>query len=339
VAESLREIVYEFRFSWQGKPFQVGVSIGLVELSPAIGSAAEALAAADMACYAAKDDGRNRVHVYHPDNLELSRRREEMGMVSAVQRALTDGSLELFAQIIAPVREEVLLPHYEILVRMRDPAGNHIAPGAFIPAAERFQLMSSLDRWVVTHALQFAAAQARNGNPIELSINLSGQSLSEDQFLDFVIRQIDESGVVPGHLCFEITETAAINNLTRAVRFMTSIRRLGCHFALDDFGSGMSSFGYLKNLPVDILKIDGSFIKRLHESPVDQSMVRAIHEVARLMNMKTVAEFVENAEILQILRDIGIDRAQGYFLGKPTPIAELFPVGAEATPQLKLVRP
>ncbi|MBI5460795.1 MAG: EAL domain-containing protein [Gammaproteobacteria bacterium] len=344
VAESLREAVSEFRFQWQDKSFQIGVSIGLVELSPTVASAAEALAAADMACYAAKEDGRNRIHVYHPDDVELTRRREEMGMVTAVQRALTDDSLELFGQIIAPVREETTLPHYEILVRMRDPEGHFISPGAFIPAAERFQLMSSLDRWVVSHSLRFAAAQARGGNPIELSINLSGQSLSEDQFLDFVIREIDQSGVTPEHLCFEITETAAINNLARAVRFMTSIRRLGCHFALDDFGSGMSSFGYLKNLPVDVLKIDGGFIKRLHESPVDQSMVRAIQEVARLMNMKTVAEFVENAEILHVLRDIGIDRAQGYFLGKPAPLTELFPAGVQTTamiavpPQLKLVR-
>jgi EAL domain-containing protein (putative c-di-GMP-specific phosphodiesterase class I) len=203
--------------------------------------------------------------------------------------------------------------------------------------------MSSLDRWVVSHALRLAAAQAQGGEPVELSINLSGQSLSEDQFLDFVVQQIEQSGVNPGHLCFEITETAAINNMARAVRFMTSIRKLGCHFALDDFGSGMSSFGYLKSLPVDILKIDGSFIKRLHESAVDQSMVRAIHEVARLMGMKTVAEFVENAEILQVLRDIGVDRAQGYFLGRPTPISELFPKSETAAattfvPQLKVIR-
>ncbi|HEY9199707.1 MAG TPA: EAL domain-containing protein [Gammaproteobacteria bacterium] len=325
VAEGLRETVNDFRFQWQGKTFQIGVSIGLVELSPRIGSAAEALAAADMACYAAKEDGRNRVHVYRPDDEELLRRRAEMGMVSAVQRALADDSLELFAQVIVPVRETMELPHYEVLVRMRDPDGKTIAPGAFIPAAERFQLMSSIDRWVVSHALELAAGQAQLGQPIELSINLSGQSLSEDQFLDFVIREIERSGVDPARLCFEITETAAINNLTRAVRFMTSIRRLGCHFALDDFGSGMSSFGYLKTLPVDLLKIDGGFIKRLHENAVDQAMVKAIQEVARLMHMKTVAEFVENAAILQVLHEIGIDRAQGYHLGKPTPVRELFP--------------
>lgn len=329
VAEHLRQAVNEFRFHWQGKTFQIGVSIGLVELTARTGSAAEALAAADMACYAAKEDGRNRVHVYRPDDEELLRRREEMGMVSAVQRALAEGSLELFAQIIAPVREDMPLPHYEVLVRMRDPEGKPISPGAFIPAAERFQLMSSIDRWVVGKALQLGAEQARLGQPIELSINLSGQSLSEDQFLDFVIREIERSGVDPAHLCFEITETAAINNLTRAVRFMTSIRRLGCHFALDDFGSGMSSFGYLKNLPVDVLKIDGGFIKRLHENPVDQAMVKAIQEVARLMNMKTVAEFVENAEILDVLREIGVDRAQGYHLGKPAPVREVFPGAAQ----------
>lgn len=325
-AEDLRETVNAFRFQWQGKTFQIGVSIGVVELTAYTGAAAEALAAADMACYAAKDDGRNRIHVYRSDDEDLVRRREEMGMVSAVQRALADNSLELFAQVIVPVRETMQIPHYEILVRMRDPEGKYIAPGAFIPAAERFQLMSSIDRWVISHAVHLAAAQAGRGQPVELSINLSGQSLSEDQFLDFVIRQIEHSGVKPQHLCFEITETAAINNMARAVRFMTAVRRLGCHFALDDFGSGMSSFGYLKNLPVDVLKIDGGFVRHLHESAVDQAMIKAIRDVAELMHMKTVAEFVENAEILEILRQIGIDRAQGYHLGKPTPVCELFGV-------------
>ena len=332
VVQELRSAVNAFRFEWAGKTFQIGVSIGVVELSPAIGTAAEALAAADMACYAAKDDGRNRVHVYRPDDADLSRRRDEMRMVSAVQRALRDGSLELFAQIIVPVREATTLPHYEILVRMCDPEGEYISPGVFIPAAERFQLMSAIDRWVVSRAVQLAAVQARRGRPVELSINLSGQSLSEDQFLDFVVDQIEKSGVDPAVLCFEITETAAINNLARAVRFMTSIRRLGCRFALDDFGSGMSSFGYLKNLPVDVLKIDGSFIKKLDESAVDRAMVKAIHDVARAMDMTTVAEFVENPAILRVLQEIGIDRAQGYHLGKPTPVAALFGVQPRACP-------
>ncbi|MFP5505665.1 MAG: EAL domain-containing protein [Gammaproteobacteria bacterium] len=324
VAEKLRETINAFRFQWQGKTFQIGASIGIVALTPRIGSATEALAAADMACYAAKDDGRNRIHVYRQDDEDLVRRREEMSMVTAVQRALADNNLELFVQVIAPVREHMPLPHYEVLVRMRDPEGKHISPGAFIPAAERFQLMSAIDRWVVSHAVRLAAAQSQRGQPIELSINLSGQSLSEDLFLDYVIGEIERSGVRPEHLCFEITETAAINNLARAVRFMTTIRRLGCHFALDDFGSGMSSFGYLKSLPVDVLKIDGGFIRRVHENPVDQAMVKAIREVAELMHMKTVAEFVENAEILEVLRDIGIDRAQGYYLGRPVPASELF---------------
>ncbi len=324
VAENVREAVNAFRFQWQGRTFQIGVSIGVVELTASIGSATEALAAADMACYAAKDDGRNRVHLYRPDDENLARRRKEMDMVSCVQRALSDDRLELFAQVIVPVREDMALPHYEILVRMRDPAGEYIAPGAFIPAAERFQLMSAIDRWVVGHALRLAAALARRGQPAELSINLSGQSLSEDQFLDFVSREIERSGVDPAHLCFELTETAAINNLPRAVRFMTTIRRLGCHFALDDFGSGMSSFGYLRNLPIDVLKIDGGFIRHLHENAVDRAMVKAIREVAGLMDMKTVAEFVENAEILAALHEIGIDRAQGYHLGRPMPVGELF---------------
>ena len=341
VSETLRQVINEFRFSWHGKSFQIGVSIGLVEMNSTLGSSAEALAAADMACYAAKEDGRNRVHVYRPDDQELLQRREQMGMVAAVQRALAEDHLELHAQIIVPVSESITVPHYEILVRMRDPDGNLVSPGAFIPAAERFQLMSSLDRWVVQHSLHFAAHRARIGQPVELSINLSGQSLSEDQFLDYVIEHISRSGVLPEYLCFEITETAAINNMARAVRFMTAIRKLGCHFALDDFGSGMSSFGYLKNLPVDFLKIDGSFVRNIDVNPVDQAMVKAVQDVARLMNMRTVAEFVENQASLDTLKSIGIDRAQGYFLGRPMPLIELFPDTVQiddTAPRLKLVK-
>jgi len=324
VAENVREAVNAFRFQWQGRTFQIGVSIGVVELTASIGSATEALAAADMACYAAKDDGRNRVHLYRPDDENLARRRKEMDMVSCVQRALSDDRLELFAQVIVPVREDMALPHYEILVRMRDPAGEYIAPGAFIPAAERYNLMPAIDRWVIRHTLKALAAQRQEHAASACAINLSGQSLGDEAFLSFVAEELKSTGVAGERLCFEITETAAIGNLTAAIEFITALKAIGCQFALDDFGSGFSSFTYLKHLPVDKIKIDGSFVQNMATSSVDQAMVQSMAQVAHALGKVVVAEFVENQETAELLRNFGVDYAQGYHLGKPVTLQAAF---------------
>lgn len=323
-AEKVRALINEFRFVWEGRAFQIGVSIGLAPLQSGIDSAAEVLAAADMACYAAKEDGRNRIHVYRLDDEELHRRKAEMHMLSAVRRALDEDGLELFAQPIVPVGTDPGLQHYEILVRMRDGQGGHVPPGAFLPALERFQLMGVLDRWVVRHAVAFLQQQLEAGRRPALSINLSGQSINEDAFLDFLIEQVAPLGADSGLLCFEITETAVVGNLDRALRLIEALQAQGCHFALDDFGTGVSTFSYLKNLRVNYVKIDGAFICNILENEIDQVMVKAIVEVARVLGMQTIAEFVEDAAVHRHLGELGVDYGQGYWYGRPEPVDALF---------------
>jgi len=252
-----------------------------------------------------------------------------MGMVSAVRRALAENRFELFAQPIVSTHGEST-PHYELLIRMRDEEHGYVSPGAFLPAAERYQLMSDIDRWVVDESLRLLMDQDRCGREIKISINLSGQSLGEEDFLDYVLRKLDRIGPCTTQICFEITETVAVNNLSIALKFIEAIKRYGCKFALDDFGAGVSSFGYLKNLPVDYVKIDGVFIRAINNNEVDQAMVKAIAEVASVMGIKTVAEFVENKESFELLKEIGIDYAQGYWIEKPKPVSEIFDVEAHS---------
>jgi diguanylate cyclase (GGDEF)-like protein/PAS domain S-box-containing protein len=326
VAETLRSLIKEFRFVWGDKSFQIGVSIGLVSLTQEQSCSAEILSAADMACYVAKEQGRNRVHIYQLDDENMHRRRTEMGMVSAVRRALAEDRFELFAQPVIRTRDEQTA-HYELLIRMRDEECGYVSPGAFIPAAERYQLMSDIDRWVVNESIELLLDQERCGREIQVSINLSGQSIGEERFLDYMIKKLDRLGTCATQVCFEITETVAINNLGLAIKFIEAIKRYGCKFALDDFGAGVSSFGYLKNLPVDYVKIDGVFIRAIHKNEVDQAMVKAIVQVSNVMGIRTVAEFVENKESFDLLREIGIDYAQGYWIEKPKPISEVFDIG------------
>lgn len=323
VAEALKQTISEFRFLWSDKSFQVSASIGLVPVTREQNCAADILSAADMACYAAKEEGRNRVHVYQPDDEHLHRRRNEMSMVTAVRRALLEDRFELFAQPIVSTRDADDV-HYELLVRMLEADGNYLSPGAFLPAAERYQLISDIDRWVISDAIRLLQEQECAGRKIRISINLSGQSIGEADFLDFVSRKVEGLGLSARQVCFEITETVAVNNLGLALKFIEKIRRYGCKFALDDFGAGVSSFGYLKNLPVDYVKIDGVFIRSIHNNAVDQAMVRAIAQVSAVMGMRTIAEFVENRESLDLLRDMGIDYAQGYWIAKPGPAAAMF---------------
>ncbi|NIW86858.1 MAG: EAL domain-containing protein [Gammaproteobacteria bacterium] len=318
LAQKMRDAVNGFRFFWQESSFGIGVSIGLVPITGATEGMTALLSAADAACYAAKDQGRNRIHVYHEHDAELVRRHGEMQWVARIQHALEENRFHLALQSIVPVdptRREGA--HYELLLRMEDDDGQPIQPGEFLPAAERYSLIGRLDRWVVRAAFDWLARHARNLPDLHLCcINLSGQSIDDPGFLDYVVCQLDETGVPADKICFEITETAAIAQLSGAMRFMTALRGRGCRFALDDFGSGLSSFAYLKNLPVDFLKIDGAFVKGIDTDPMDLAIVRAIHELARVMDKQTVAECVYDEAALEKLREIGIDYAQGHAFGE-----------------------
>ncbi|HET8708104.1 MAG TPA: EAL domain-containing protein, partial [Pseudomonadales bacterium] len=325
VADTLRKVIMDFRFSWRGATFSVGVSIGIVPITSATESASSALTVADAACYSAKDSGRNQIHVYEPDDSEYQKRHGQMQWVTRIQEAIAEDRFCLFCQPIVPVNSIDKKPsHYEILIRMIDHDGKLITPAAFIPVAERFRLMMDIDRWVVTHALN-KISEIDLGEDIKVfyAINLSGVSLGNAEFLNFVQDQITRSKVRPEQICFEITETAAISNISRAIELISTLKNMGCYFALDDFGSGLSSFAYLKELPVDFLKIDGEFVRDMDKNSVDEAMVSAINHLGHVMGIKTVAEFVENDAIMQKLREIGVDYAQGYGIAKPYLIDDL----------------
>lgn len=321
IADNIRQLIKEFRFSWEEKNFEIGASIGLVEISEDSESLAAVLSAADVACYAAKDMGRDRVHVYEQENEDLQQRRGEMQWVSQINDAITNDRLVLFCQPICNTRaENDLEEHYEILIRMLDDKEQLIFPGVFIPAAERFDLMSKIDRWVIKKLFsQIAKHMNLHGSAPKygFAINISGNSFNDENFLGYVAEMFGLYGIPHSMICFEITETAAITNLSKAHRFMRIMGKLGCKFSLDDFGSGLSSFAYLKNLPVDYLKIDGAFVKDLLDDPIDRAMVKSIHDIGHVMGIKTIAEFVENQEIREQLALIGVDYVQGYGIEKP----------------------
>jgi EAL domain-containing protein (putative c-di-GMP-specific phosphodiesterase class I) len=241
------------------------------------------------------------------------------------QQALAENRFELHGQFIRPAVRKAAVPHYEVLVRLRDPDGQLVAPMAFIPAAERYNLMQSIDQWVVRHALELLAGQ-KTGGEMSLAINLSGQSLGSTEVLDAIQRAIVDAGVSPASLCFEITETAAITNLAAATRFMRSLRDLGCRFSLDDFGSGLSSFGYLTNLKVDYIKIDGHFVKNILADPLSRSIVDSINRIGHVLGISTIAEFVESGEIAAALEKLGVDYVQGFGIHRPEPLAALLAV-------------
>ena len=323
IAEALRKAIVDFRFAWKNRSFTIGVSIGLVNLAEGPHTLASVLSAADAACYLAKDKGRNRVQVYRPEDDEVALRRGEMEWVNRLHRALAEDRLCLYAQPMHAMHStgtEVL--HQELLVRLIDENDELIQPITFIPAAERYHLMPSIDRWVIRTAFRLLADRRAAGDASALSgtyaINLSGASIGDDQFLDYVRESFARFRIPHRAICFEITETTAVTSLSKAAEFIGAMREPGCRFALDDFGVGVSSFTYLKQLPVDYIKIDGSFVRNMLHDPVDAAMVEAIHRIGRVMGKQTIAESVETAATLEALRSVGVDFAQGNAIAPPT---------------------
>ena len=327
LVEAMLSVIRDLRFSRCNRVFEVTVSIGVTAIDSDVGSAPEVMLEADLACHAAKDAGGNRLHLYHSEDKNLVRRHSEMQWVSKLTEAIESDKLVLYYQDIVPViPDKNAGHHFEVLVRMLDDSGDIISPDRFLPAAERYNLITSLDRWVVAHSLAWYARHSLTAGTAGLdtiSINLSGASVTDTDFLEYIKNEMKRCEVPPGVICFEITETAAIANIEAAAEFIHELKRLGCRFALDDFGSGLSSFAYLKNLPVDYLKIDGSFVRDMETDAVDCAMVSAIYQLASVLGIKTIAEFVENDNILKKLADIGIDYAQGYGISRPLPLQDM----------------
>jgi diguanylate cyclase (GGDEF)-like protein/PAS domain S-box-containing protein len=336
ISRTLCRTIGELRFSWEDKVFEVGVSIGLVPVTTASEGPTQLLSQADVACYMAKDLGRNRIHVYTVEDKDLSRRERELHWASLISGALEQDRFRLYVQPILSLdsSKATTWNHYEVLLRMLDDDDSEILPGVFIPAAERYNLMPSLDRWVIQNTLAYYDKQRRllEAGETTLSINLSGNSINEEGLQTYIEEQLTQFNVPPQAICFEITETAVIHNLSRASEFIRSMKKLGCRFALDDFGSGLSSFAYLKTLPVDYLKIDGEFVRDMMNDRIDDAMVASINNIGHVMGIKTIAEFVENSAILDRLRELGVDYAQGYGIAIPEPIERMIPAGHRDSP-------
>ncbi len=309
-------------FTWEESTHEVSVCIGVAPITVQSESAAVILSSVEVARNAAKERGKNRIQVYEQDDTDLQRRRDEMQWVGRIQSALRESRFLLYGQLIQGLDVQNGEQHYEVLLRMLDDQGKLIPPMEFLPAAERYHLMVSIDRWVVQQAIDQMLSMAGDVQtfPCNLSINLSGQSMSDEAFADFVCEQLKRLGSYAGLICFEVTESAAIANLDDAKRFMAKIKSQGCKFSLDDFGTGLSSFAYLRNLNVDYLKIDGSFVRKIDVDPVSEIMVSAINQVGHAMGLLTIAEYVENETIKQKLCDIGVNFGQGYALEKPKPL-------------------
>jgi diguanylate cyclase (GGDEF)-like protein len=346
IAEKLRRRIGEVRFAWRDRSYVVGASIGAVVLDATFRSEAEVLSAADSACYLAKDSGRNRVKVYQPDDQQLRIRTGELEWVTRVASALDENRLVLYAQEIRAVRPGLGDPRFEVLLRLVNETGDLVSPMAFIPAAERYGMMAKLDLWVIDRAVAELGARRRDGLKLPLLIlNLCGASIVDPALLGYVRDRLAAANVPADRVGFELTETAAITNLAAAARMLRELRNLGCTLGLDDFGSGMSSFGYLRSLPVDFVKIDGHFVREMHLDPVDRAMVAAIHTVGHVMGLTTVAEWVEHEAAQDLLAAIGVDFVQGYAVASPMRLANALQrmdqqagQKTEAKPLVRLVR-
>jgi EAL domain-containing protein (putative c-di-GMP-specific phosphodiesterase class I) len=331
LAESIRRRIAELRYDWNGRIFAANSSIGVIVLDATLATVGDALSAADQACYLAKDSGRNRVQLYRPDDQQVKSRHGEMRWVERLNAALDSGSFVLVAQEIRPIgpppqiatRHSTVL-RFELLLRMIASDGTWIPPMAFIPAAERYGLMPRVDRWVIAQACRELATLRSTGRRLPVCmINLSGASVSDPSLADYISSCLRQYSLPGPQIGFELTETAAIGNLASASQLMTRLRGLGSPIALDDFGSGMSSFSYLKALPIDYLKIDGSFVRDVCTDPVDRAVVEAIQRIGRVMGIQTIAESVENEETLRALAEIGVDYAQGIHVAQAAPLTEI----------------
>ena len=325
IANTLLKLVQDFRFVWDDNNFVVGASIGVVVIDANSGNITDLMRAADAACYSAKDAGRNRVHVVQENDTTLASHYGEMLWVTKINNALDENRFVLFYQRISSLNKSELKQKdmFEVLVRMKDENGEIIPPGAFIPAAERYNIMISLDRWVIGEVITWLSENHSTlQNLGKCSINISGSSIGHPDFLSYIKQKINTSNVPADKICFEITETSAVRHLSEATKFIDELKAIGCSFALDDFGCGLSSFAYLKNLQVDYLKIDGMFVRDIDNDPIDYAMVKSINEIGHVMGKKTIAEFVENDKVLAILQDIGIDYVQGYGIEAPRPLSD-----------------
>lgn len=321
-AENLRRVIEEHVFHWQGRSYSVSVSVGIVPVTDASDTPGNVLSLADTACYAAKDSGRNCVHTYESDNVSVQLRHGEMRWAARINQAMHDNRLELNCQRIAALGAEQGGAHYEVLLRMRDEQGGLIMPGEFLPAAERYNLSCRIDRWVIDNVFSWLAARPRALAKVgQVGINLSGKSIGNADMLEFILSAFRGGRVPANKICFEITETAAIADMVGATHFIARLKECGCRFALDDFGSGFSSLAYLKQLPVDYLKIDGAFVRDMDSDSIDYAMVRSINDIGHLLGKQTVAEFVESDATMDLLRSLGVDFVQGYAIGRPQPIA------------------
>jgi diguanylate cyclase (GGDEF)-like protein len=336
IANNLLRAFEQFQFNWDENTFTLGICIGVVPLDSKTTDIASAMSAADSACYIAKESGRNQVQVAQLGDRRLQQRHGEMQWVSRLTRALEENQFVLYYQPIVPCADRQHRGSFiELLLRLVDDDGSIVAPRIFLPAAEKYNIAVVIDRWVVANAMRWLAVNSGAGRlPVKLCINLSGQSIGNQEMLRFILNTMDETGIDPENILFEITESAAIANVASATSFMLTLRGCGFRFALDDFGNGLSSFNYLKKLPVDYLKIDGHFVRDILSDPVDYAMVRSINELGQLLDKRTIAEYVETQEVAEELRSIGIDFMQGHAFGKPEPLDSLV---LHSRPQLIVV--
>lgn len=324
LAKMIIDTLSEQPFIWEDIRLSLNCSIGIRLIDHTASSPQMVHAQADTACHVAKEEGRNRFSLYCLDDKELRRREQEMESVNLVHNALANQRIELFAQRIISLEDDEEGMHFEILVRIRNAKGEYISPGIFMPASERYNIAHLIDKQVVSQTLDWFADHPEALDKLsQVAINLSGHSMGNKEFTQFLLARLEESPVPCSKVCLEITETAAMSNMNQAIEFFSQLKSLGCVIALDDFGSGLSSFGYLKKLPVDIVKIDGIFVRDIDVNEMDHLMVRSINDLAKQMGKRTVAEFVENTRIIDQLMELGVDYAQGYIIGKPMPLQQL----------------